>query len=75
MPINPLQIETAEERRVFELGEKNYNSNKAFGDPDLWKQTPNEQEKKLIHRMWRENRSNWGRCPSLLSAPIMNKIS
>ena len=50
--IAPLQVETAEERHLFELGEKNYNSKKALAKTALRKQTPNDLESDLIHAMW-----------------------
>ena len=50
--ISPLKIETEEERRLFNLGEKNSNAKKALAKTALRKQTPNDQESDLIHAMW-----------------------
>ena len=50
--IPPLQIDTPEERRLFDLGEKNYKAKKALAKTTLCKQTPNDQESHLIHAMW-----------------------
>ncbi|KAI9877718.1 MAG: hypothetical protein M1830_001886 [Pleopsidium flavum] len=50
--ISPLQVETAEERRLFDLGEKNYNAKKTMAKRALLKQTPNDEESDLIHAMW-----------------------
>ncbi|KAA6410096.1 MAG: Thioesterase thiol ester dehydrase-isomerase [Lasallia pustulata] len=50
--ISPLLVETDEERRLFNLGEKNSNAKKALAKTALLKQTPNDQESDLIHAMW-----------------------
>ena len=50
--ISPLQPETAEEKRLFALGEKNVNEKKAMAKTALRKQTPNDEESDLIHAMW-----------------------
>ena len=50
--ISPIQIETAEEERLFALGEKNSNEKKALAKKALRKQTPNDEESDLIHAMW-----------------------
>ena len=50
--ISPLQLETAEEKRLFALGEKNMNEKKALAKKALRKQTPNDEESDLIHAMW-----------------------
>ncbi|KAL9121967.1 MAG: hypothetical protein Q9187_001479 [Circinaria calcarea] len=50
--IAPLRVDTPEERRLFDLGEKNYNAKKALAKTTLRKQTPNDQESDLIHAMW-----------------------
>jgi len=53
-PINipPLQVNTEDERRMFKLGENNYNAKKELSKTTLRKQTPNDQESDLIHAMW-----------------------
>ena len=50
--ICPIKIETAEEKRLFALGEKNYATKKARTKTGLRKQTPNDEESDLIHAMW-----------------------
>ena len=50
--ISPILVETAEEKRLFELGEKNYNAKKAIAQKALRKQAPNDEESDLIHAMW-----------------------
>ncbi len=50
--MSPLRVETSEERRLFTLGEKNYNAKKEFAKIALRKQTPNDEESDLIHAMW-----------------------
>ncbi|KAI1935375.1 hypothetical protein LOZ66_005262 [Ophidiomyces ophidiicola] len=53
-PVNvpPLLIETAEERRLFEKGEQNYNAKRALRSRSLRQETPNDEESDLIHAMW-----------------------
>ncbi|MCJ1475221.1 hypothetical protein MMC13_003882 [Lambiella insularis] len=53
-PVNiaPLQVDTDEERRLFNLGENNSNAKKELSKTNLRKQTPNDQESDLIHAMW-----------------------
>ncbi|EEH43356.2 uncharacterized protein PADG_08281 [Paracoccidioides brasiliensis Pb18] len=50
--IAPLLVETEEERRLFELGEKNYLAKKQLRKRNLLEQTPNDEESDLIHAMW-----------------------
>lgn len=50
--ICPIKLETAEEKRLFALGEKNSNEKKAMAKNTLRKQTPNDEESDLIHAMW-----------------------
>jgi len=52
--ISPLTIETAEEKRLFQEGEANYNLKKAESKIHLRKQTPNDEESDLIHALWLE---------------------
>ncbi|KAL9612116.1 MAG: hypothetical protein Q9167_003268 [Letrouitia subvulpina] len=52
VPICPVKVETAEEKRLFALGEKNYNMKKTRAKTGLRKQTPNDEESDLIHAMW-----------------------
>ncbi len=50
--IPPLQIDTTEERRLFDLGEKNSREKKRLAKTALLKQTPNDEESDLIHALW-----------------------
>ncbi|KAL8874263.1 MAG: hypothetical protein Q9174_000383 [Haloplaca sp. 1 TL-2023] len=50
--ICPVKIESEEEKRLFALGEKNYNIKKSRAKTGLRKQTPNDEESDLIHAMW-----------------------
>ena len=52
MAISPLQLNTAEERRLFALGEKNLVEKKLKAKRALRKQTPNDEESDLIHAIW-----------------------
>lgn len=62
--ISPVKIETEEEKRLFELGEKNYNTKKARAKTGLRKQTPNDEESDLIHAMWLRQLDYHGISPS-----------
>jgi acyl-coenzyme A thioesterase 9 len=50
--ISPLKVETAEERRVFEEGQMNYDLKKKIAKTTLRKEPPNDEESKLIHTLW-----------------------
>jgi len=50
--ISPIQVETAEEKRLFALGEKDSNEKKALAKKGLRKQTPNDEESDKIHALW-----------------------
>ncbi|MCJ1229943.1 hypothetical protein MMC12_006614 [Toensbergia leucococca] len=50
--ISPLLVESEEEQRLFNAGEKNSLAKKALSKTALLKQTPNDQESDLIHAMW-----------------------
>ena len=50
--IAPLQIDTPEERKIYEQGERNYQEKKAMAKVNLRKTTPNDEESDLIHGMW-----------------------
>ncbi len=69
--ISPLQIETAEERRLYELGEKNYNAKKAMAKTALLKQTPNDEESDLIHAMWLKQLAYHGNEALTITPPII----
>lgn len=49
--ISPIHLETAEEKRLFALGEKYSKQKKALAKKGLRKQTPNDEESDLIHAM------------------------
>lgn len=50
--IPPLNVETAEEKKLFEAGEKNSKYKKELGKVSLLKHTPNDEESDLIHSLW-----------------------
>lgn len=50
--ISPLQIDTAEERQLFDLGENNSKEKKRLAKTALLKQTPNDEESDIIHALW-----------------------
>lgn len=50
--IAPLQVDTEEERQMYQLGERNYAAKKALAKMGLRKIAPNAEESKLIHSMW-----------------------
>ncbi|KAK4985351.1 hypothetical protein LTR50_006028 [Elasticomyces elasticus] len=50
--INPVRVDTDEERRLFKQGEENSKHRKELGQRSLLKQTPNDEESDLIHAMW-----------------------
>lgn len=50
--INPIKVETEEEKRLFGLGQKNSAEKKALAKNTLRKQAPNDEESDLIHAMW-----------------------
>ena len=60
--INPLQIDTDEERRLFQLGERNYKEKRARAKTTLRKETPNDEESDLIHAMWLKQLEYHGMC-------------
>lgn len=66
MSISPLQVETAEEKSLFALGEKNYNAKKSLAKTTLRKQPPNDLESDLIHAMWLKELEYHGELRSLL---------
>lgn len=66
MSISPLQVETTEEKRLFALGEKNYNSKKDLAKTNLRKQAPNDLESDLIHAMWLKELDCHGERRSLM---------
>ena len=50
--IAPLQVDTPEEQKIYDLGEKNYQAKKAMANVALRKTPPNDEESDLIHKMW-----------------------
>ncbi len=73
--ICPVKIETEEERRLFELGEKNYNTKKARAKTGLRKQTPNDEESDLIHAMWLRQLDYHGTPPAHPPSTSFSPIS
>ena len=68
--IPSLQINTEDERRLYKLGENNYNAKKELSKTTLRKQTPNDQESDLIHAMWLKQLEYHGRHRFLTMSPI-----
>ncbi|KAF2013743.1 acyl-coenzyme A thioesterase 9, partial [Aaosphaeria arxii CBS 175.79] len=52
--VNPLIVETPEEKRLFELGERNSKIRKQRNQTALIKHTPNDAESDLIHAFWQK---------------------
>jgi acyl-coenzyme A thioesterase 9 len=52
--INPLIVETEDEKRLYAAGEKNSKYKKEVGGTSLLKHTPNDEESDLIHSLWRK---------------------
>ncbi|KAI9831434.1 MAG: hypothetical protein M1819_005033 [Sarea resinae] len=54
--VSPLAVDTAEEKRLFALGERNSREKKKLAQTALLKQAPNDKESDLIHAMWLKER-------------------
>ncbi|XP_031555177.1 acyl-coenzyme A thioesterase 9, mitochondrial-like [Actinia tenebrosa] len=52
--VNPLMLETEEEKRIFKKGEENRNKSIASGKTDLMKKAPTAQESEEIHNLMLE---------------------
>ena len=50
--IAPLHVSSETERRLFTMGEANYNAKRQLAKTALRKMTPNDEESDLIHSMW-----------------------
>lgn len=59
--INPLKLETGEDKRLFSLGQKNSTDKKILAKNTLRKQAPNDEESDLIHAMWLKQLEYHGR--------------
>ena len=66
--VAPLTLESAEDRRLFALGEKNYTAKKTFAKKTLRRLAPNDEESEIIHSMWMRQREFAGILPS--TAPL-----
>ncbi|KAF2461614.1 HotDog domain-containing protein [Lineolata rhizophorae] len=51
--VNPLIIETEEEHKLFQRGERNSRHRKNLSKTTLFKHTPNDLESDLIHEIWK----------------------
>ena len=60
--VNPIKLETEEEKRLFALGEKHSSEKKALAKKTLRKQAPNNEESDLIHSMWLKQLEYHGKC-------------
>ncbi|KAF2794659.1 Thioesterase/thiol ester dehydrase-isomerase [Melanomma pulvis-pyrius CBS 109.77] len=54
VPVNPLIVETPEEKRLYALGERNSEIRKQRKQTALIKYTPNDLESDLIHAFWQK---------------------
>lgn len=52
--VNPVIVETEEEKRLFAMGERNSAIRKEQGKTSLVKHTPNDDESDLIHAIWQK---------------------
>ncbi|PSN68847.1 Thioesterase/thiol ester dehydrase-isomerase [Corynespora cassiicola Philippines] len=52
--VNPLMVETPEEKRLFAIGERNSKLRKERKENALLKHTPNDLESDLIHAFWQK---------------------
>ena len=52
--VNPLIIETPEEKRLYALGERNSKIRRQRRDTSLLKHTPNDLESDIIHAFWQK---------------------
>ena len=64
--VAPLKLESPEDHRLFQLGEKNYDAKKAFAKRNLRKSAPNDEESEIIHSMWMSQREFSGKSPLML---------
>lgn len=53
--IAPLKVESEADRLLYEQGQRNYNSKKALKSSHITAKPPDEEESKLIHKMWTES--------------------
>ncbi|PVZ96968.1 hypothetical protein BB558_007092 [Smittium angustum] len=54
--INPLKLETTDERRVFKASERIKQEKVAFNKKGLLKSPPNEEESRVMHSLWSESK-------------------
>lgn len=73
--ISPLQLDTAEEKRLFALGEKNSSEKKALAKKGLRKQTPNDTESDLIHAMWLKQIEYHGQQGSTIITEFQGRLT
>lgn len=52
--INPLVVETEEERRIFERSESDSKKRKELRNKSVRKHTPDAEETQIIHRLWQK---------------------
>lgn len=56
--MSPLQVDTAEEKELYSLGQARSEHKKALAKADLLERPPNEAESSLIHSMWLQQRAH-----------------
>ena len=69
--VNPLIVETPEEKRLYALGERNSKVRKERRDTSLLKHTPNDLESDLIHAFWQKQLQYHG---AAYSAPLNGSV-
>ena len=74
VPINPVIVETPEERRLFRLGEQNSKHRKELRRNSLIKHAPNNEESDLIHALWQKQLQWHGRWLQISCAVESAKI-
>ncbi|KAF2673716.1 Thioesterase/thiol ester dehydrase-isomerase [Microthyrium microscopicum] len=66
--INPLKIETAEEKKIFDEAERNSKKRKELRSKTLRKYTPDADEGKTIHSLW-QKQVQWHETTSTHTKP------
>jgi len=75
-PVNlpALKIETKEEQRIFDLGQKKYEAKKKLAKTGLRKANPTLEESNLIHKMWLEGLAYLSLSPLSPSHPFSSPL-
>jgi hypothetical protein len=65
--VNPLIVETPEEKHLYAMGERNSKIRKERRDTSLLKHTPNDLESDIIHAFWQKQLQYHGILPERTS--------